>query len=99
MNFWQALICDFITLATLGQNTSSHDSFIMAIMVHITGQVRMLNFRLEKCHMESLKLKDDEDDGDFPDTHFECFERDIGDTLDPHEELINCIKYHQHILK
>ncbi|XP_011297376.1 odorant receptor 47b [Fopius arisanus] len=101
-NFWVAFICDYITFTWLGLIAVTHDAFIMALMINITSQLEILNFRLEKCHREIFEISNDK----IPQVpnliHFECVEREMNGksvTLDPNAELINCIKFHQHIIK
>ncbi|XP_063985713.1 odorant receptor 47b-like isoform X1 [Diachasmimorpha longicaudata] len=101
-NFWVAFLCDYITFTWLGLIAVTHDAFIMALMINITAQLEILNFRLEKCHVEIFELSQVQKNEQLKLIHFECVEREMIDdslTLDPNAELINCIRFHQHIIK
>lgn len=101
-NFWVAFIYDFISLNLFGLIYGAHYGFIMAVMINIKGQLKILNFRLERCHMTTDELGDGRDDEDSNITDFECVQRPLNTksvTLDPNEELINCIQYHQQIVR
>ncbi|XP_011297382.1 uncharacterized protein [Fopius arisanus] len=101
-NFWVAFICDYVTFTSLGLVAVCHDSFIMSVMINITAQLRLLNFRLEKCHMATITIRSGDANETSSRIHFECVEKEMSGeslVLDPNEELVNCIKCHQQIVR
>ncbi|XP_011297384.1 odorant receptor 22c [Fopius arisanus] len=101
-NYWVAISIDFVIFTALGLSAVCHDAFIMGVMIHVMGQLKILNFRVERSSMTSLiKTSDDEVEENSKVIQFECVERESNESvrLDPNEELINCIRHHQQILK
>ncbi|XP_063985708.1 uncharacterized protein LOC135166907 [Diachasmimorpha longicaudata] len=102
-NYWVAISIDFVIFTSLGLNAVCHDAFIMGVLINLMGQLKILNFRVEKSSMTSfVKSTADEIADNSNVTQFECVERECSDEsarLDPNEELINCIRHHQKILK
>ncbi|THK32983.1 odorant receptor 59b-like isoform X2 [Diachasma alloeum] len=102
-NFWVAFVIDYIYFVVLGLIAVIHNAFIMSVMINVKGQFKILNFRLERCHMTTCKIRDDAENNEDSDVvHFEYVERKISDeslSLNPNEQLINCIKLHQQILR
>ncbi|XP_063985717.1 uncharacterized protein LOC135166911 isoform X2 [Diachasmimorpha longicaudata] len=96
-NFWVAFISDYLTFTLLGLIAVAHDAFIMSVMINIEAQLKILNFRLERCHMTSLN--DDASEDDSAVIHFECVELSRDNTMNPNTELMNCIKFHQQIVR
>ncbi|THK32985.1 odorant receptor coreceptor [Diachasma alloeum] len=102
-NFWMAFIFDWFTCTWLGLLAVCEDALIMAVLINMTAQLEILNYRLERCHLTTYVLNDDEEYYESSHTSFEYFEAQSGissvdnPVVDPNEELINCIKFHQHI--
>ncbi|XP_011297378.1 uncharacterized protein [Fopius arisanus] len=102
-NFWAAFIFDWFTCTWLGLLAVVEDALIMAVLINLTAQLEILNYRLERCHLTTYVLHDDKDNYDKSHTFFEHFDGTIENSsddalvIDPNEELINCIKFHQHI--
>ncbi|XP_063985706.1 uncharacterized protein LOC135166905 isoform X2 [Diachasmimorpha longicaudata] len=102
-NYWVAIGIDFVIFTALGLSAVCHDAFIMGVLINLMGQLKILNYRAERSSMTNLvKCTDEEIAENFKFTQFECVERECNDesvTLDPNEELINCIRHHQQLLK
>lgn len=99
-NFWGAFICDYLSNSWRGLIAVCHDAFIMALMIHITAQVRVLNYRLERCHETPFGINnDDRSDSNLGLGPFKCGERNKSVDDDPNGELINCIRFHQQIVR
>ncbi|XP_011297373.1 uncharacterized protein [Fopius arisanus] len=100
-NFWFAFFWDYLSFTHLGLITVGQNAFIMAIMINIKAQLKMLNYRMERCHLTTYEMDNSGDYDDSDVIHFECIERPLTDksvSLNPNEELINCIRLHQQIL-
>ncbi|THK32982.1 odorant receptor 33b [Diachasma alloeum] len=99
-NFWVAFISDYLTFTLLGLIAVAHDAFIMAVMINVEAQLKILNFRLERCHLTNHHNHDaTRNDVDPVVIHFECVERCTQNALNLNAELINCIKFHQQIVR
>ncbi|XP_011297372.1 uncharacterized protein [Fopius arisanus] len=98
-NFWFAFVCDYISFTQLGLIAVAHDAFIMAVMINVKAQLKILNFRMERCHLVVHEDPKDDEESDIID--FECdVKRNSKECMsNPNEELIDCIKFHQQIVR
>ncbi|XP_011297375.1 odorant receptor 22a-like isoform X2 [Fopius arisanus] len=101
-NFWVAFICDYWTFTQLALTAVIQNAFIMAVMMNVKAQLKILSFRLQRCHIRNYEINNGATDEHPGVIHFECVERQIDEksrSLDPNKELINCIKFHQEIVR
>ncbi|THK32987.1 odorant receptor 33b [Diachasma alloeum] len=99
--FWPVFIVDYLSATALGVIALSQDAFLMGVMINIAAQLKILNLRLE--YRQASHKSNDNYSSNHPNlgTHFDCVVRihDKPATLEPNDELIICIKFHQQIMR
>ncbi|XP_011297383.1 odorant receptor 45b-like [Fopius arisanus] len=96
--FWFVFVVDYLLGTLQGIIALSQDAFLMTVMINIAAQLKILNFRVERCHVAHpvIEIKFNHKNLRI---HFESIQDDNSPLVDPTQKLINCIKFHQQILK